>query len=232
MRFSAIASIPAVIFGIVVFWENHHEAFQPGNATLYAKVPTLSGYGAQINLTNNGVPPVVIDRAHLDLGGKRYLNIRFYIKDPLAINEYAVDPSRVAALRQPLPVVVDPHSTETVVLLADPATANTGRAGQKQKRFTRLEQGTFCEFIPDKRWKKMPKDPMELTLHLDWSGLVLRNSVLPWFADGNPEVQVTIAGDKLTQPSWVAELSGPRPRPRPSSSATGWPRDRPAAWPR
>jgi hypothetical protein len=199
LRLPFLFSIPAFIFGIVVFWENHHEDFHPGSAYLNAKVPTRSGYGIHLSLTNNGNPPVVIDRASLDFPRARHnANIYFYLSDPRAID--STDPSRVSAERQALPIAVDSDSAQTVVLLANPNTLNNGRT---KLPVVREEQREFCDFIRD----GVPRP--KLRLHVDWSGLVLSDAFPFLSAPDTESLEVRIAGNKLTQPSWSARLTGP-----------------------
>jgi hypothetical protein len=193
-------SIPAFIFGLVIFWENHHEVFHPDGAYLNAKVPTKNGYGIHLSLTNNGNPPVVIDRASLDFPRARHnMNIYFYLSDPRAIDAYSTDPSRVSAERQQLPIAVDSHTAQTVVLLAHPETLNNGRT---KPRVVREEQGEFCEFIAD----GTPRPT--LRLHVNWSGLVLSDAFPFLGAAETNSLEVRIAGKKLTPPSWSARLTG------------------------
>jgi hypothetical protein len=200
LRLPFLFSIPAFIFGIVVFWENHHEDFHPGSAYLNAEAPTRSGFGIHLSVTNNGDPPVVIDRASLDFPRAQHnANIYFYLSDPRVIDNYSTDPSRVSAERHALPIAVDSDSAQTVVLLADPRTFNTGRIEQG---VVKKEQAEFCDFIH----KGTPRPT--LRLHIDWSGLVLSDAFPFLGAPDTESLDVRIAGSKVTQPSWSARLAG------------------------
>jgi hypothetical protein len=145
LLFSVFLAFPAFIFGIVSFWESHKEGFEASDAYMTRKpVATKSGYGVTLTLANNGNPPVVIDRAALDLPHAGHnMPINFYLADPRAINGYSADPTRVDAEKQPLPITVNPHSAQTVVLLAQPETLNNGTtklhvARQEQQKFLRF----------------------------------------------------------------------------------------------
>ena len=86
---SIFLAIPAFIFGIVAFWETHQEAFDATSAYLNPALPTKSGYGLHLTLANNGNPPVVIDRASLDLPGAPHnMPIYYYLADPRVIDRY------------------------------------------------------------------------------------------------------------------------------------------------
>jgi hypothetical protein len=205
LKLPLLLTIPGVIIAIVVFWENHHEVFHADSAYVNAKVPTNSGYGIHLSLTNNGDPPVVIDRASLDFPRAGHnANIYFYLSDPRVIDDYSADPSRVSAEKQALPIAVDSHTAQPVVLLANPNTLNNGRI---KLPVVREEQREFCDFIRD----GTPRPT--LRLHLDWTGLVLSDAFPFLGAPDTNSLEVRIAGSKLTPPSWLARLTGPRGAP-------------------
>jgi hypothetical protein len=196
--FSVFLAIPAFIFGIVSFWESHKEAFDASTAYVNPRVPTKNGYGIHVTLANNGNPPVVIDRAALDLPHAGHnLPIYFYLADPRAIDEYSTDPTRVNAEKQTLPISVNPHTARTVVLLAHPETLNNGRT---KLPVVRQEQQEFCDFIHG----GAPRPTLKL--HLKWSGFVFGGPFRD--APDAKSLEVQIAGTKLTQPSWSATVTG------------------------
>jgi hypothetical protein len=196
-------SIPAFIFGIAVFWEDHKEGFDASSAHMNPRVPTKSGYGIHVTLANNGNPPVVIDRAALDLPHADHnMPIYSFLADPRAIDAYATDPTLVNAGKQALPIALNPHTAETVVLLAHPETLNDG---ETRLPVVREEQEEFCDFVRD----GTPKPT--LRLHLSWSGFVFGGPFQD--APDSESLEVRIAGTKLAQPSWSARLGGSSDRP-------------------
>jgi hypothetical protein len=205
----ALAVISALI-GVVVFWENHHEGFDTNDdARLNTKVPTKSGYGIYLSLTNSGSPPAVIRDARLIVpGSKKNLPIGFYLADTTLLDDYATDPSRIRAERQLLPIAIDPHSSRTVVLLADPDALNDNRADEKVIQ----DQLAFCSYVKsdDPNALRQP----DLKLGMKWNGLILAGSITRGLADPEHSVDVSIAGNKLSQPSWRAGVVGPVNRPQ------------------
>lgn len=200
---SIFLAIPAFIFGIVAFWETHQEAFDATSAYLNPALPTKSGYGLHLTLANNGNPPVVIDRASLDLPGAPHnMPIYYYLADPRVIDRYSTDPTGVDAEKQTLPIVVNPHSAQTVVLLTHPETLNNGRTNLP---IAREEQQAFCNFLGTGHSRPT------LILHLIWSGFVYGGPFQP--APSTESVQVGIAGAKSREPSWSARASGPADAP-------------------
>jgi hypothetical protein len=222
--FSLFIAIPAAVFGFVAFWENHKEAFEASSAYINGNpVPTKSGYGINLTLSNNGNPPVVIDRAALDLYASQNMpnmQIYYYLPDPSAINGFSADPTRVDAEKQPLPITVNPHSAQTVVLLAQPETLNTGPRKNRNKPqarehalyVARQEQQEFCDFVAEAQSGRASgaagtdvSNPT-LRLHLKWSGFVFGG---PFQAARHSEsLEVKMAGAKLNRPSWSATVTG------------------------
>jgi hypothetical protein len=206
---SLFLAIPAFIFGIVAFWETHREDFDASSAYLNDQAPTKSGYAIHLTLANNGNPPVVIESAALDLHQADHnMPIFFYVADPRAIDGYLTDPTRVSAEKQALPIAVNPHSAQTVILLADPRTLNNGRT---KRRIFRQEQQEFCDFAA-------PPDPEHvdagsgipsptLILHVKWGSFVFGGPF-----EGAPDTELLKVdfrpGDKLRQPSWSARVNG------------------------
>jgi hypothetical protein len=203
LLFSVFLAIPAFIFGIASFWETHREAFDASSAYVNQRVPTKDGYGIHLTLANNGNPPVVIDRAALDLPDAAHnMPLHFYLADPRAIDAYSTDSTRVSAEKQTLPIAVNPHSAQTVVLLANAETLNNGRT---KKRVAREEQQEFCDFIrPDDEVAPAPRPT--LILHLKWSGFVFDGPFQS--APDTESLEVRLAGDKLAQASWSAAVTG------------------------
>ena len=199
----------SVVIGVIVFWENHHEGFNANDARLNTQVATKSGYGIYLSVTNNGSPAAVIRTARLIVpGSKKNLPINFYLSDTSLIDDYSTDPSRVRAERQLLPIAVDPHTSRTVVLLADPDALSGGRSRDRVIR----DQLAFCSYVKSDDANAL-RHP-ELKLGMKWTGLVLAGRIRDGLAQDDENVTLDIAGNKLTQPSWRAELVGPMSAPR------------------
>ena len=151
-----------------------------------------------------GDPHGPADRARL----KKNLPINFYLSDTSLIDDYSTDPSRVRAERQLLPIAVDPHTSRTVVLLADPDALSGGRSRDRVIR----DQLAFCSYVKSDDANAL-RHP-ELKLGMKWTGLVLAGRIRDGLAQDDENVTLDIAGNKLTQPSWRAELVGPMSAPR------------------